>query len=87
MLLDTVHIVTLFYCFSQVSAPGEDTATHGRRLLAALLADLARRYVDWRRRTVIRQWVKPYFYQVILCISRVKVDNNVGRSQGESYQR
>ena len=27
------------------------------------------------------------FYQVILFISRVKVDNNVGRSQGESNQR
>ena len=36
--LDTVHIVTLFSCFSQVSAPGENTDTLGRRLLAALLA-------------------------------------------------
>ena len=35
----TVHIVTLFLCFSQVSAPGEDTAIHGRRPLAALLSD------------------------------------------------
>jgi len=26
VLLDTVHIVTLFYCFSQVSEPGESTA-------------------------------------------------------------
>jgi len=55
-----------FYCFSQVSAPGEDTGTHGRRLLAALLTDQARWYEDWRRRTVIRQWVKPCFYQVIV---------------------
>jgi hypothetical protein len=29
----------LLLFFSQVSAPGEDTATHGRRLLAALLTD------------------------------------------------
>ena len=66
--LDTVHSVTLFYCFSQVSAPGEDTATRGRRLLAALLTDQARLYEDWRRRTVIRPWVTPCFYQVILLI-------------------
>jgi len=32
----------LLLFFSQVSAPDEDTATHGRRLLAALLTDLAR---------------------------------------------
>ena len=32
----------LLLVFSQVSAPGEDTATHGRRLLAALLTDYAR---------------------------------------------
>ena len=42
MLLDTLYIVTLFYCFYQVSAPGEDTAPHGRRLLATLLTDQAR---------------------------------------------
>ena len=42
-LLVTVHTVTLFYCFIQVSAPGEDTYTHthGRQLLAALLTDHA----------------------------------------------
>jgi len=51
--------------FSQVSAPGEDTATHGRRILPALLTDHVRCYEDWRRRTVIRQWVKRCFYQVI----------------------
>jgi len=32
----------LLLFFSQVSAPGEDTATHGRRILAALLTHQAR---------------------------------------------
>ena len=32
----------LLLFFSQVSAPGEDTETHGRLLLAALLTDRAR---------------------------------------------
>ena len=36
------HCNGLLLFFSQVSAPGEDTATYGRRLLAALLTDQAR---------------------------------------------
>ena len=49
-----------------MSAPGEDTTTHGRKRLAALLTDQARLCEDCRRGTVIRQWVKRCFYQVIL---------------------
>jgi len=63
-----VYCNALLLLFSQVSAPGEDTETHGRRLLAAFLTDQARWYKDCRRRTVILQWVKPGFYQVILFI-------------------
>ena len=62
------HCNALLLFFYQVSAPGEDTATHGRRLLAALVTDQARLCEDWRRGTVIRQCVKPSFYQVILFI-------------------
>ena len=36
------HCNALLLFFSQVSAPGEDTAIHGRRLLAALLSDQTR---------------------------------------------
>ena len=36
------HCNALLLFFSQVSAPGEDTAIHGRRPLAALLSDQTR---------------------------------------------
>ena len=62
------HCNALLLFFSQVSAPGEDTATHGRKCLAALLSHQARSCGDWRRGTVIRQWVKRCFYQAILFI-------------------
>ena len=64
------NAVLLF--FSQVSAPSEDTATRGRRLLAALLTDQARWCEDWRRGTVIRQWVKLCVYQVIFLYNMLR---------------
>ena len=62
------HCNALLLFFYQVSAPGEDTATHGPTRLAALLTGQARLCEDWRRGTVIGQWVNRCFYQVILFI-------------------
>ena len=62
------HCNALLLFFLRCLRPVKNTATHGRKRLAELVTDQARLCEDWRRGTVIRQWVNRCFYQVILFI-------------------
>ena len=55
-------IVFFLRCLRQVNV--QKRMVHSRRLLAALLTDRARRCEDWRRGSVIWQWVKPRVYRL-----------------------
>ena len=55
-------IVFFLRCLRQVNV--QKRMVHSRRLLAALLTDRARRCEDWRRGSVIWQWVKPHVYRL-----------------------
>ena len=77
-----LFIVFFLRCLRQVKV--QKRMVHSRRLLAALLTDRARRCEDWRRVSVIWQWVKHRVYRIQALCAGVELIENVGRSPGES---
>ena len=79
---NALFIVFFLMCLRQVKV--QKRMVHSRRVLAALLTDRARRSEDWRRGTVIWQWVKHRVYRQQALCAGVELIVNVGRSSGES---
>ena len=75
---NALFILFFLRCLPQVKV--QKRMVHSRRLLAALLTDRARRCEDWRRGSVIWQWVKPRVYRLQALCAGVELIENVGRS-------
>ena len=79
---NALFILFFLRCLRQVKV--QKRMVHSRRLLAALLTDRARRCEDWRRGSVIWQWVKHRVYRLQELCAGDELIENVGRSPGES---
>ena len=79
---NALFILFFLRCLPQVKV--QKRMVHSRRLLAALLTDRARRSEDWRRVSVIWQWMKHRVYRLQALCAGVELIENVGRSPGGS---